>query len=157
MNDTIIISTILGIPLLLSYLSIFFKSKKEQNDLWTNNGSNIIKNYLETIYKGLVLLAFICGIYMILFLISNAEYTVKNKKINIFLSLLIIGSLLWLPTFYYFYSKILLRFILLFVAIMMIMLRIEVTKIFNDNGFLYFAMDYLIIHTMIFDFLIWSF
>jgi hypothetical protein len=109
----LLIFVILGIPLLLQYLSVCLMP--DINDLWSNtnnnnNTKNIIKEKpgLEIFYKITMTLSFLAGFYLVYYLVAK----IQNKEIFgnydqvgkyvIYGSLLtLVGfSLLWLPCFY---------------------------------------------------------
>ena len=185
MNEQLVISELfvfIGIPLLIQYFSVFFKKPEEINNLWSNNGSNIITNkqWLKSLYKFSIILSVLAGLYIFGYLASD-NYAYDYDTIFTGLLFLLFFSFLWLPSFYSGYKK-LNTFILLIVSLGALLIFIGIVSkhgynntsidnveqitegqitegqinhdvVFSFAGFFAF---YLFFHTFVFDFVIWS-
>lgn len=152
MNDQVpfLIYSILGIPLLLQYYSLGMN--EDLNKLWTNNGQNYYrgpnKDLLINLHTVSLVLALICGLYVLYFLTYTTD---KLNKPLIYSGLLFfIGwSLLWIPTLYSNVNKL----VLFGVGLGALLLTIGVKDI---GGLPLIACAFLFFHTFVIDFMIWS-
>jgi hypothetical protein len=64
----------LGIPLLLQYAQLTFRSKKIREEFWTNRNKNKIKLFpqLKKFYYFSIIMSFIVSIFLIYYLITEA-------------------------------------------------------------------------------------
>lgn len=169
------IYTTLGIPLILSYISLYQQPKSVINNFWSNNNQNNIKKYgIYYLYTISIILSAISGIYLLYYLtngmtnkkIFGMNYKDNGKYVVYVALLLFIGfSLVWIPSFYMydkktFLSKYLLGFVLFMVSVGAGLLLATIisasSKITNDAKIAILASSYLTFHTFILDFIVWN-
>lgn len=169
MSTNLCIFITLGLPLLICYYNIMFLNKKDQENLWTNNGKNIVKygSKLRLFYKFSIIFSTIAGLYLMYYL----TYKINTKSIFSFyynsyghlfieISLLVfIGfSLLWLPAFY---SRIIsIKFVLFMVSMGSLLLFLSLLSIEKTDSYDYvaiFCAGLLFFQHFFMDFLIWSY
>jgi hypothetical protein len=147
---------VLGTLVMIGYAGLY-KINSEQ--LWTNKGTNrVTKNsLLRSIYKCMILLSFLSGLYIVYYVSSREIFDeISNKLVYIGSLLFLSFSIIWSMR-PFFYS----RYILLVVAIGAILL---LAGIVSDNDhdqtlnhdLAIVASCILVIQTFVFDFFLWN-
>jgi hypothetical protein len=161
----------LGLPLLISYSFIGYLNKNEYENLWTNNGTNILVNKnVRSFNIFTIFLASLAGLYLLYYFTTKNIEDIKistmsiDVKYIIFIGLLILlgFSLLWLPSFYLMSSKIT-SSVLFMVSVGSMLLVGSVCYILSKNKLVSnydilsaIAVFMLLFQTFVMDFLIWS-
>ncbi len=152
-NDILIMYGLMGSLIIIGY--IMMMTNKNADEIWSNKGSNIIltSKGLLTIYKIMITLSFIAGLYLIFYLYKACpKYNIIIYTGSVFLLLF---STIWAfnP---FFYSKFVLG--LVFIGSVLILAGI---CLLNDIFDIYkiaalVSISILVVQTGLFDFGIWT-
>lgn len=135
MNEVILsLFIIFGMIILTRYFYIFLKARKNFNyysQIWTNQGKNKLIGTLNTIYKFMIILSFIAGIYIVYYLVTD---TSLNTSLNT--SLIYSGSVIFLvfSTFWALWPFKANKIVLFLVSVGVLLLLVGISLNYDKNN-----------------------
>ncbi len=144
--DILIIFVILGSLIMINYGNMILSNKSEQTKLWSNNNKNNISKYgITNIYKIMILIAMISGVYLVYYLVETSTQREEDQLLRyIGIVLFLSFSLVWaLVPFKY--SK----FVLLMVSIGTVLLLSSIHDNSVEGSLATAATSFIFIHTFV--------
>lgn len=160
-NDYGILSiyVVFGILIIVGYIKLVIKYKKDNSKLWSNDGKNKILRYkwLKYLYMVMIFISFVATIYLIYYLTSKRLNQIDKILIYLGSVIFLSCSLIWAfrP---FMYSKIVLGFASIGTLIILAGISDNISKNYlgTEDSLALISILIVIIQTGIFDFIIWN-